>query len=156
MDATTKHRLLVVDDDASVLLTYQLLLQEQGYEVNAAISSKKAKEELRRSNFDVVLCDLSLEQDRTGFEVFEFARQMYPAIPCVLLTGYANKEATDRARSYFTGYPPSSPSIGILRDGKLVYMMQRSDIETREAAEIAANLRAAFEKFCGKALSESR
>jgi DNA-binding NtrC family response regulator len=97
MDATTKHRLLVVDDDASVLLTYQLLLQEQGYEVNAAISSKKAKEELRRSNFDVVLCDLSLEQDRTGFEVFEFARQMYPAIPCVLLTGYANKEATDRA-----------------------------------------------------------
>ena len=97
MDATTKHRLLVVDDDASVLLTYQLLLQEQGYEVNAAISSKKAKEELRRSNFDVVLCDLSLEQDRTGFEVFEFARQMYPAIPCVLLTGYATKEATDRA-----------------------------------------------------------
>jgi len=97
MDATAKHRLLVVDDDASVLLTYQLLLQEQGYEVNAAISSKKAKEELRRSNFDVVLCDLSLEQDRTGFEVFEFARQMYPAIPCVLLTGYANKEATDRA-----------------------------------------------------------
>ena len=97
MDATTKHRLMVVDDDASVLLTYQLLLQEQGYEVNAAISSKKAKEELRRSNFDVVLCDLSLEQDRTGFEVFEFARQMYPAIPCVLLTGYANKEATDRA-----------------------------------------------------------
>ena len=97
MDVTTKHRLLVVDDDASVLLTYQLLLQEQGYEVNAAISSKKAKEELRRSNFDVVLCDLSLEQDRTGFEVFEFARQMYPAIPCVLLTGYANKEATDRA-----------------------------------------------------------
>src|SRR5438552_17362529 len=66
------------------------------------------------------------------------------------------KEATDRARSYFTGYPPSSPSIGILRDGQLVYMMQRSDIETREAAEIAANLRAAFEKFCGKALSESR
>ena len=97
MDATTKHRLLVVDDDASVLLTYQLLLQEQGYEVNAAISSKKAKEELRRGNFDVVLCDLTLEQDRTGFEVFEFARQMYPAIPCVLLTGYANKEATDRA-----------------------------------------------------------
>src|SRR5712691_7628657 len=45
-----------------------------------------------------------------------------------------DKEATDRARSYFTGYPPSSPSIGILRDGKLVYMMQRSDIETREAA----------------------
>src|SRR5712692_7960096 len=78
--------------------------------------------------------------------------------PDKIVTVFAgqDKEATDRARSYFTGYPPSSPSIGILRDGKLVYMMQRSDIETREAAEIAANLRAAFEKFCGKAVSESR
>lgn len=60
------------------------------------------------------------------------------------------KEATDRARSYFTGYPPSSPSIGILRDGQLVYMMQRRDIESREAPAIAADLKAAFEKFCGK------
>ena len=42
-------------------------------------------------------------------------------------------EATERARSYFTGYPPSSPSIAILRDGKLLYMMQRRDIERREA-----------------------
>src|SRR5580704_17467600 len=44
-----------------------------------------------------------------------------------------DREATDRARSYFTGYPPSSPSIGLLRDGKLVHMIQRSDIEHREA-----------------------
>lgn len=58
-------------------------------------------------------------------------------------------EATERARSYFTGYPPSSPSIAILREGKLLYMMQRSDIERREAAEIAAELKKAFEKFCG-------
>ena len=60
------------------------------------------------------------------------------------------KEATDRARSYFTGFPPSSPSIGILRDGELVYMMQRRDIESREAPAIAADLKAAFDKFCGK------
>jgi putative YphP/YqiW family bacilliredoxin len=60
------------------------------------------------------------------------------------------KEATDRARSYFTGYPPSSPSIGILRDGELVYLMPRSDIERREAPAIAADLRAAFERLCGK------
>jgi putative YphP/YqiW family bacilliredoxin len=58
-------------------------------------------------------------------------------------------EATQRARSYFTGYPPSSPSIAILRDGKLLYMMQRSDIERREAGEIASELKQAFEKFCG-------
>lgn len=60
-------------------------------------------------------------------------------------------EATERARSYFTGYAPSSPSIGILRDGKLVYMMQRSDIEHREALDIASELKKSFEKFCGQA-----
>ena len=61
------------------------------------------------------------------------------------------KEATERARGYFTGYPPSSPSIGILRDGELVYMMQRRDIESREAPAIAADLKAAFDRFCAKA-----
>jgi putative YphP/YqiW family bacilliredoxin len=57
-------------------------------------------------------------------------------------------QATERARSYFTGYAPSSPSIAILRGGKLLYMMQRSDIERREAAEIASELKQAFVKFC--------
>ena len=61
------------------------------------------------------------------------------------------KDATDRARSYFTGYPPSSPSIAILRDGELVYMMQRRDIESREAPAIAADLKAAFDRICGTA-----
>jgi putative YphP/YqiW family bacilliredoxin len=60
------------------------------------------------------------------------------------------KEATDRARSYFTGCPPSSPSIGILRDGQLVYLMPRRDIESREAPAIAADLKAAFDQFCAK------
>jgi putative YphP/YqiW family bacilliredoxin len=57
-------------------------------------------------------------------------------------------EATERARSYFTGYPPSSPSIAILRDGKVVYMMQRHQIETRDASAIAADLKAAFDHHC--------
>jgi putative YphP/YqiW family bacilliredoxin len=59
-------------------------------------------------------------------------------------------EATERARSYFTGWPPSSPSIAILRDGQLVYLMPRRDIESREAPAIAADLKAAFDKFCAK------
>src|SRR5947209_8334794 len=59
-------------------------------------------------------------------------------------------EATERARSYFTGQPPSSPSIAILRDGELVYMMPRRDIESREAPAIAAELKAALDKFCAK------
>jgi putative YphP/YqiW family bacilliredoxin len=64
-----------------------------------------------------------------------------------------DKEATDRARSYFTGYPPSSPSIGILRDGKLVHMIQRSDIEHREAIDIANELKKAFDKVCGSSVT---
>ena len=57
-------------------------------------------------------------------------------------------EATDRARHYFARYPPSSPSIGILRDGKLVYMLERRDIEIRNAEMIAAELTRAFDEHC--------
>jgi len=67
-----------------------------------------------------------------------------------------DKEATERARGYFTGYPPSSPSIALLRDGKLVHMMQRSDIEHREAADIASELKKVFEKFCVKSAAAPR
>jgi putative YphP/YqiW family bacilliredoxin len=57
-------------------------------------------------------------------------------------------EATERARSYFTGFGPSSPSIGLLKDGQLVYMMERFQIEGRGPEQIAAELRQAFEKHC--------
>lgn len=57
-------------------------------------------------------------------------------------------EATQRARSYFTGYPPSSPSVALFRDGKLVHMMQRSDIEHREASDLAAELKRVFDQHC--------
>jgi len=63
----------------------------------------------------------------------------------------ADIEATETARSYFTGFPPSSPSIGILRDGELVYMMQRRDIEIRSAEQIAAELVTAFNEHCATA-----
>ena len=59
-----------------------------------------------------------------------------------------DREATEAARKHFPGYPPSSPSIGILRDGQLVYMMQRSDIETSSPEMIASALTRAFEKHC--------
>jgi bacilliredoxin len=59
-----------------------------------------------------------------------------------------DNEATARARSYFLGWPPSSPSIALLRDGKLVFFMPRSDIEIHDAADIADDLQDAFAKFC--------
>jgi len=63
----------------------------------------------------------------------------------------ADLEATDRARSYFTGYRPSSPSIGILKNGELVYMMERFQIEGRGPEEIAAELTRAFADVCVQA-----
>src|SRR5262249_59908766 len=60
----------------------------------------------------------------------------------------ADIEATERARSYFTGYGPSSPSIALLKDGELVYMLERRQIEGRDAQQIAGELRQAFERYC--------
>lgn len=60
----------------------------------------------------------------------------------------ADIEATERARSYFTGYGPSSPSIAILKDGELVYMLERYQIEGRDATQIAGELTRAFDEHC--------
>ena len=70
--------------------------------------------------------------------------------PAKLLTVFAGQDAdaTNRARSYFTGYPPSSPQMGLFKDGKLVFMLERKNIEGRPAQEIAADLKTAFEKYC--------
>jgi putative YphP/YqiW family bacilliredoxin len=73
--------------------------------------------------------------------------------PDVLATVFAgaDMEATDRARDYFTGYGPSSPAIALLRGGKLVYMMERMQIEGRDASAIAQELTSAFDRFCATA-----
>lgn len=60
----------------------------------------------------------------------------------------ADVEATARAREYFKGFPPSSPSIALMRDGKVVYMVERRDIEARSAQGIADLLTLAFDKYC--------
>jgi putative YphP/YqiW family bacilliredoxin len=61
----------------------------------------------------------------------------------------ADVEATNRAREYFTGMRASSPSVAILREGKLVYMLERHNIENRTAEQIAVELTAAFDRYCG-------
>jgi len=60
----------------------------------------------------------------------------------------ADIEATERARSYFTGYGPSSPSIALLKDGQLIYMLERWQIEGRDATQIASELTKAFDEHC--------
>ena len=70
--------------------------------------------------------------------------------PSRLVTVFAGQDAdaTARARSYFTGYQPSSPQIALFKDGRLVFMLERRNIEGRNAHDIAADLTAAFDKFC--------
>jgi putative YphP/YqiW family bacilliredoxin len=90
------------------------------------------------------------------------ARNMRPAVaaalghatrPDKLYTVFAGNDvdATRQARTYFTGYAPSSPSIGLFRDGKLVHMVERWQIEGRTVESIAADLTAAFDTHCGVA-----
>ncbi|MGO4371174.1 BrxA/BrxB family bacilliredoxin [Paenibacillus sp. MCAF20] len=59
-----------------------------------------------------------------------------------------DKEATAKAREYFAPYPPSSPSIALMKDGELVHFIERHQIENRSAADIAADLTDAFDRFC--------
>ena len=72
------------------------------------------------------------------------------ARPEVLMTVFAGQdlEATKQARSYFTGYAPSSPSIALMRDGKVEFMMERRDIESSDPFTIAAALTRAFDRIC--------
>jgi len=74
----------------------------------------------------------------------------HPRRPRKLLTVFAGQdaEATARARYYFMGYAPSSPQIALFKDGKLAFMLERKSIEGRGAHDIAADLTAAFERYC--------
>ena len=71
--------------------------------------------------------------------------------PDSLATVFAGQDvdAVRQARTYFAGYPPSSPQIALLKDGKLVYMLERHQIEGRTAEEIAQDLTGAFDRYCG-------
>ena len=74
-------------------------------------------------------------------------------IPDQIYTVFAgvDREATDKARTYFEDYPPSSPAVALLKDGKVAYMMQRHDIEGKYPDQIADELAQAFDQNCGTA-----
>jgi putative YphP/YqiW family bacilliredoxin len=93
------------------------------------------------------VCGCAAGKARPGIALaLQHARR--PDVAATVFAG-GDVEATDRAREYFAPYPPSSPSIGLLRDGKLLFMMERRDIENRDANAIAARLTAAFDEHCG-------
>jgi two-component system, sensor histidine kinase len=91
------RKILVVDDEPAVLLTYELVLRHQGFDVASASSSQEAAELLAKSKFDVLISDLGLRGDQDGLAVIELARRHYPGIGCLLLTGFAEPEISEIA-----------------------------------------------------------
>jgi DNA-binding NtrC family response regulator len=92
-----KAGVLIVDDEAAVLLTYEAVMKKQGYAVHTAISSALGKEKIDQYKFDLLLCDYSLEKQHTGFEVIDYAEEKQPGIKSIMLTGYATPETARQA-----------------------------------------------------------
>jgi DNA-binding NtrC family response regulator len=92
-----KLRILIVDDQLPILLTYKLILQQQGHEVTAASSWEGAVSHLGRGKFDILLCDLGLNNGRNGFELIDLAQVRNPDMSAVLLTGYGAPEVDREA-----------------------------------------------------------
>lgn len=94
------------------------------------------------------VCGCAAGRARPGVKL---ALKLSPVKPRRLATVFAGQDAdaTARARSYFEGQPPTSPQVALFKDGRLVYLMQRHQIEGRDAPEIAADLVGAFETHCG-------
>jgi putative YphP/YqiW family bacilliredoxin len=132
---------------------------------------KPMREELTRFGVEELKTpedvDRTLEQPGTTMVVVNSicgcaARNARPAVAMALshehrpdraTTVFAGQDpdATARARSHFHGYPPSSPSIALMKDGQIVYMLERHQIEGRDADTIAADLTDAFDRYCAPA-----
>lgn len=114
-------------------------------------SPEAVDEKLTRTGTTLVyvnsICGCSARMGRPGVRLALEAATSKPEHLTTVFAGQ-DREATEKARGYFTGYPPSSPSVALLKDGQLVYMLERWQIEGRPPAEIARDLQGAFERYC--------
>ena len=121
-------------------------------EVDAVLGGKGAGPQTESGQTVMVVvnsvCGCAAGKARPGVAL-ALRHQTRPDVVATVFAG-ADIEATDRARSYFAGYPPSSPSIALLRDGKLLWMLERRNIENQSADMIAKNLTDAFDKYCSQ------
>jgi bacilliredoxin len=92
------------------------------------------------------ICGCAAGKARPGIAL-ALQHEVRPQTLATVFAG-ADIEATERARGYFTGFRPSSPSIALLKGGQLVYMMERHQIEGRDASQIAEELKSAFDAHC--------
>jgi len=97
VDAASPTRVLVVDDEPALLLSYSAILQKSGYIVTVAQSAAAARSALASACFDIMLCDLGLEMPMAGLEVVEWACREFPAMRSILMTGFLDDPVADRA-----------------------------------------------------------
>ena len=95
-----KIRILVVDDEPTLLMTYRLILEMQGYQSSEAQTVTDAKDRLDNEAIDLLICDLTLGPGELGTDVIDYARTLYPRLPCALLTGYNTQDLEDWAREH--------------------------------------------------------
>ena len=124
-------------------------LENVGFE--SLLTPQEVISELENSNGTALLvvnsvCGCAAAMARPGVKI-ALQNEKHPE---KLLTVFAgvNKEATEKAREYLLPYPPSSPSIALFKDGRLVHFLERHHIEGRSAVMIAENLKAAFDEYC--------
>ena len=129
--------------DALIAIGFSELITSQ--DVDDAINVQDDKTVLVMVNS---VCGCAAGSARPGVSL----ALQHTVIPDRLVTGFAGQErdAVDKVRQYIGNFPPSSPSIAIFKNGKLLYFMQRYNIEGRSAGEIASDLREAFNELCTK------
>ena len=92
------------------------------------------------------VCGCAAAAARPGLAL-ALQHQVKPPVVATVFAG-VDHEATQQARSHFAGYPPSSPQIALFREGKLVQLIQRKEIEGRDASTVAQTLTEAFDRYC--------
>jgi DNA-binding NtrC family response regulator len=95
-----KKHILIVDDEPTLLMSYRLIFEMQGYKSSSALNAVEAKILLASNEIDLLLCDLTLGPGQTGTEVIEYARSLSPEMPCALATGYNTQELEEWAQQY--------------------------------------------------------
>jgi putative YphP/YqiW family bacilliredoxin len=131
-----------------VVETARKEMVEAGY--TQLFNSEDVKEALQQEGTTLVMinsvcgCAGGIARPAAAYSVKQDIR------PDQLVTVFAgqDKEATETARSMFTGYPPSSPSFALLKDGEIQMMVERHEIEGHEPMEVVNKLRSAFETYC--------
>lgn len=84
-----------MDNERGLLLSYNIIFQRAGYEVRTAETTPAAIALLNKENFDLMLCDLSMEHENSGLQVLDSANRLAPGMPSVLMTGYSDESVPE-------------------------------------------------------------